>query len=141
MSLRAFHETIEDMLSRYELRRGELLLVHDLHPEYCSITQAGKLGIPNICAVQHHRAHLASVIAEHGEWTKRVTGVSFDGPGYGDDGTFGEARFLQEVLRMVFSAELTCVRQRWLAETQPRDFLAAQLSKGGLSGRPNLIAR
>jgi len=38
-------------------------------------------------AVQHHRAHVASVLAERGEWTKRVIGVSFDGTGYGDDGS------------------------------------------------------
>jgi hydrogenase maturation protein HypF len=83
----AFHETIEDLLAMYEVRRDELLLVHDLHPEYFSTTEAGKLGITDSCAVQHHRAHVASVIAERGEWTKRVSGVSFDGTGYGDDGS------------------------------------------------------
>ena len=38
-------------------------------------------------AVQHHRSHIASVIAERGAWDERVIGVSFDGTGYGDDGT------------------------------------------------------
>jgi hydrogenase maturation protein HypF len=38
-------------------------------------------------AVQHHRAHVASVLAERGEWETRVVGVSFDGTGYGDDGS------------------------------------------------------
>jgi hydrogenase maturation protein HypF len=36
--------------------------------------------------VQHHRAHLASVLAERGAWEKQVAGVSFDGTGFGDDG-------------------------------------------------------
>ena len=42
---------------------------------------------PDRVAVQHHRAHVASVLAERGEWDKRVVGVSFDGTGYGDDGS------------------------------------------------------
>ena len=40
-----------------------------------------------LLAVQHHRAHVASVLAERGEWETRVAGVSFDGTGYGDDGS------------------------------------------------------
>lgn len=86
-SLRAFHETIEDLLSMYEVRRNELLLVHDLHPEYFSTVHSAALAVPRTHAVQHHRAHVASVLAERGEWTKRVVGVSFDGTGYGDDET------------------------------------------------------
>jgi hydrogenase maturation protein HypF len=86
-SLRAFHETIEDLLSMYEVRRDELLLVHDLHPEYVSTAHAAALGIPETQAVQHHRAHIASVLAERQEWTKQVIGISLDGTGYGDDGT------------------------------------------------------
>jgi hydrogenase maturation protein HypF len=86
-SLRAFHECIDDMLSMYEVRRDDLLAVHDLHPEYFSTLHATRLGIPRIVAVQHHRAHVASVLAERGEWAKRVIGVSFDGTGYGDDGS------------------------------------------------------
>lgn len=86
-SLRAFHETIDDLLSMYEVRRDELLLVHDLHPDYFSTVHGAALAIPRTHAVQHHRAHVASVLAERGEWTKRVVGVSFDGAGYGDDET------------------------------------------------------
>src|SRR6202167_1485882 len=83
----AFHETIEDLVSMYEVQWDELLLVHDLHPQYLSTTHAATLGVPQSHAVQHHRAHVASVLAERGEWTKRVVGVSFDGTGYGDDGS------------------------------------------------------
>jgi len=86
-SLQAFHQTIEDMLTMYEVRSDELLLVHDLHPQYLSTAHSATLAVPQTHAVQHHRAHLASVLAERGEWTKRVIGASFDGTGYGDDGT------------------------------------------------------
>ena len=62
-------------------------MVHDSHPEYVSTTQALALGVPQQLAVQHHRAHIASVLAERGAWETRVVGVSFDGTGYGDDGS------------------------------------------------------
>jgi hydrogenase maturation protein HypF len=84
-SLDAFQQIIEDMVSMYEVRFDELLLVHDLHPQYLSTAHAATLGVSQGHAVQHHRAHVASVLAERGEWTRRVVGVSFDGTGYGDD--------------------------------------------------------
>jgi len=86
-SYRAFEETIRDLVSMYEVLWDELLLVHDLHPQYRSTAHAGTLGVPRSGGVQHHRAHVASVLAERGEFTKRVVGVSFDGTGYGDDGS------------------------------------------------------
>ena len=85
-SLRAFRETIQDLISMYEVNTQELLVVHDAHPQYASTAHALALEIPKRLAVQHHRAHLASVLAERGEWDARVAGVSFDGTGYGDDG-------------------------------------------------------
>ncbi len=92
-SFRAFQETIDDMISMYEVSRKELLVVHDLHPQYLSTSHAAALSIPQAVAIQHHRAHIASVLAERGEWTKRVIGVSFDGTGYGDDGSIWGGEF------------------------------------------------
>lgn len=83
----AFQETIRDLISMYELRPEELLIVHDSHPQYVSTSHALGLGGRHLQAVQHHRAHIASVVAERGEWSRRVVGVSFDGTGYGDDGS------------------------------------------------------
>ena len=85
-SLRAFQETIQDLISMYEVPPEELLVVHDSHPQYLSSAHALGLGVRQSLAVQHHRAHVASVLAERGEWETRVLGVSFDGNGYGDDG-------------------------------------------------------
>lgn len=86
-ALRAFRETIQDLVSMYEVSWDEILVVHDCHPQYASTTQALELPARQKQSVQHHRAHVASVLAERGEWNKRVVGVSFDGTGYGDDGS------------------------------------------------------
>ncbi|MGA8539952.1 MAG: carbamoyltransferase HypF [Terriglobales bacterium] len=91
-SRRAFRETIQDLISMYEVRPEELVVAHDLHPQYVSTAHALAFGDPQTLpvqhhAVQHHRAHVASVLAEHGAWDTRVVGVSFDGTGYGDDGS------------------------------------------------------
>ncbi len=83
----AFRETLQDLLAMYEIDSSELLLVHDAHPQYVSTAHAGEIVAAEKCAVQHHRAHVASVLAERGAWDRRVLGVSFDGTGYGDDGT------------------------------------------------------
>jgi hydrogenase maturation protein HypF len=83
----AFHQTIRDLISMYEVPWQELLVVHDAHPQYVSTGQARELPAAATQAVQHHRAHVASVLAERQAWDKRVIGVSFDGSGYGDDGT------------------------------------------------------
>jgi hydrogenase maturation protein HypF len=86
-SHQAFQQTIDDLVSMYEVRWDELLVVHDCHPEYASTAYAAALSSTEKHSVQHHRAHIASVLAERGEWNKRVLGVSFDGTGYGDDGS------------------------------------------------------
>lgn len=85
-AFRAFEETIRDLTTMYQVRWDDLLVVHDAHPEYRSAIYARKLKAAEKMAVQHHRAHIASVLAERGEWDERVLGVSLDGTGYGDDG-------------------------------------------------------
>lgn len=70
----------------YEVRWDDLLVVCDSHPEYLSTAHALQLRGAEHRSVQHHRAHIASVLAEREAWGERVLGVSFDGTGYGDDG-------------------------------------------------------
>jgi hydrogenase maturation protein HypF len=86
-AFRAFEDTVKDLISMYDVRWEDLLIAHDLHPQYASTVHALALPSSSKCAVQHHRAHLASVLAERGEWDETVVGVSLDGTGYGDDGT------------------------------------------------------
>ncbi len=57
----------------------------DLHPEYLSTKFAHDLSLP-IVEVQHHHAHVAACMVEHGE-TGPVVALAFDGLGYGTDGT------------------------------------------------------
>ena len=56
----------------------------DLHPEYLASKWAHHQGLP-VTEVQHHHAHIVSVMAEHG-LTDAVCGIAFDGTGYGVDG-------------------------------------------------------
>ena len=92
-SMQAFHMTIQDLLSMYEVNQDDMLVVHDLHPEYASTIGAREIQAMRRRAVQHHRAHIASVLAEREAWDRRVIGVSMDGTGYGDDGSIWGGEF------------------------------------------------
>ena len=85
-AFRAFQQTIHDLVSMYEADWRDILVVHDSHPQYASSLYVEDLAAGEAMAVQHHRAHIASVLAERGAWDTRVLGVSCDGTGYGDDG-------------------------------------------------------
>jgi hydrogenase maturation protein HypF len=83
-------ESFETGVARMErfLRVRPRLLAHDLHPEYLStryaLRRARAEGIPAV-AVQHHHAHAASAMGEHG-LEGPVLALAWDGAGLGDDG-------------------------------------------------------
>jgi len=60
-------------------------VAHDLHPDFLSTKYAKSIPGASLVAVQHHHAHIASVMAEHNIQTD-VIGVAFDGMGLGTDG-------------------------------------------------------
>jgi hydrogenase maturation protein HypF len=101
-AFRAFEETIHDLMTMYEIRSEDLVVAHDAHPEYRSTVHALGLPAAEMRAVQHHRAHIASVLAERNAWDVRVLGVSFDGTGYGDDGGIWGGEFFAGSLREGF---------------------------------------
>lgn len=76
-----------------ELHRSRpRLAVCDLHPDFASSRFAGALELP-VMPVQHHVAHVAACMAEHGI-TPPVLGVAWDGTGFGSDGTIWGGEFL-----------------------------------------------
>ena len=83
-TLRSFTEGI-DHFGRLFAVEPEVV-AHDLHPEYLSTKYALELDGVELVGVQHHHAHLAACLAEHGEPGPAI-GAIFDGTGYGLDGT------------------------------------------------------
>jgi hydrogenase maturation protein HypF len=100
--LRAFEETVNDLCSMYEVNRDELVVAHDCHPEYVSTSFAKGIAAARHIPVQHHRAHVASVLAERGMWDQRAIGISCDGTGFGDDGTIWGGEFFLGSVREGF---------------------------------------
>jgi hydrogenase maturation protein HypF len=109
-ALSAFERVIADFQRLYDVR--PVALAHDLHPDYLSTRWAlaranatpGGGGVaghdppaagpaPRLIGVQHHHAHLASCLAENGV-EGRALGVTWDGTGYGTDGTVWGGEFL-----------------------------------------------
>ncbi len=95
-TLRAFERAVEHFLRLFRVQPE--LVVCDLHPGYLSTrwaTQWARQHDVPLLQVQHHHAHIAGVLLEHG-WPReqRVLGVSFDGTGYGPDGAIWGGEFL-----------------------------------------------
>jgi hydrogenase maturation protein HypF len=80
--------SFEEQLTRLERFLGVKpeLVAHDLHPDYFSSAYAQRRPEVRKLAVQHHHAHVAAAMAEHG-LEGPVLGLAWDGTGYGTDGT------------------------------------------------------
>jgi len=89
-SREAFRRVIGDL--QHLLRVVPEAVIADDHPDYLSTKYAADLGLP-VVHVQHHLAHVAACMAEN-ELSAPVLGVSWDGTGYGADGTVWGGEFL-----------------------------------------------
>ena len=91
LAYRAFQTDIELYLSMLGVVAGTV--AHDLHPEYLSTKWALEQEA-ELVGIQHHHAHAAACLAEHGE-TGPALALVFDGTGYGTDGTLWGGELLR----------------------------------------------
>jgi len=85
-----FAENIQEFSRMYRFKPQHV--VCDMHPDYLSTQYARELRLP-FTTVQHHHAHIASVMAEYGI-NDQVLGISYDGTGYGTDGNIWGSELL-----------------------------------------------
>ncbi|MFL5955499.1 MAG: carbamoyltransferase HypF [Gaiellaceae bacterium] len=88
---RAFHADRELYLSMLDAEPATI--AHDLHPEYLATKWALEQDV-ELVGVQHHHAHAAACLAEHGH-TGSALALVFDGTGYGTDGTLWGGELLR----------------------------------------------
>jgi hydrogenase maturation protein HypF len=84
--LEFFKESLAHLMRTFEIE--PLTVVHDLHPGYLSTSWAKEWASERgleLISVQHHHAHIAACMAEHG-LVGPVIGLALDGTGYGTDG-------------------------------------------------------
>jgi len=89
-AFQAFEKVTNDFRNLFEI--NPRLMVHDLHPDYLSTQFAEKFNGEKL-GVQHHFAHVAACMAEN-RLHEKVLGISWDGTGYGEDGTVWGGEFL-----------------------------------------------
>ena len=93
-TLKSFAQGVEHFERLFRVQ--PVAIAHDMHPNYLAtryaLEHAERENLPTF-AIQHHHAHVAACMAEHG-LTEPVIGVSFDGTGYGDDGAIWGGEFL-----------------------------------------------
>jgi hydrogenase maturation protein HypF len=131
-----FYESTFHRMSRL-LGTPPALAVCDMHPDYFSTRFARSLGLP-IITVQHHHAHLFSVMAEHSLMGGTV-GIIMDGTGYGTDGTIWGGEILvysdREVRRAAHIEQITIPRGD-AAQRFPSIAAASWLISAGIWGDP-----
>jgi hydrogenase maturation protein HypF len=119
-TLSSFREGVEHFQRLFAI--GPVAVAHDLHPDYLSTKYALERDGVEQLAVQHHHAHLAACLAEHGELGPAI-GAIYDGTGYGPDGTVWGGELLAGGVRgyeragMLFPVRLpggaAAIRQPW----------------------------
>lgn len=131
---RLWRRSVEDLLGLHGL--APVAAAADGHPEYASTRGAAEWGV-SVERVQHHHAHIAACMAEHG-LEGPVLGIAWDGTGLGGDGTIWGGEFL--VCTRAAFRRAAWLRRFWLvggdaAAREPRRSALGVLREMG-SGRP-----
>ncbi|MDX6631053.1 MAG: hydrogenase maturation protein HypF [Gaiellales bacterium] len=107
-ALLAYRQGVEHFERLFALRPE--VVAYDLHPDYASTAYALEVDGAELTGVQHHHAHLAACLAEHGLAGPAV-GAIYDGSGYGSDGTIWGGEILAgDLVEFERDASLRAVR-------------------------------
>ncbi len=116
---RSFLQAVDHLPRLYGV--APAVVAHDMHPEYLSSKWATQLDLPTV-AVQHHHAHVAACMVEHGR-TGSVLGITYDGLGYGPDGSlwggemlvadFVSSRRVAHLRPVRMPSGVTAIREPW----------------------------
>ncbi len=139
-TLQSFQEGIVHFEGLFGIQPAAI--AHDLHPEYLATKYALDSPIQRKIGVQHHHAHIASVLAEH-QVAGPVIGIAADGTGYGTDGAVWGCEIMSADLRgferlahlayVLLPGGEQAVRQPWrmaaayLQQTYGDDFLSLDI--------------
>ncbi|OHD66425.1 MAG: carbamoyltransferase HypF [Spirochaetes bacterium RBG_13_51_14] len=93
LTYEVFRRTVDHFMRIFDARPE--VIVSDMHPGYLTRLHAEEMASSGRrrIEVQHHHAHIAAVMEEHGI-TEPVIGIAYDGTGYGTDGTLWGSEFL-----------------------------------------------
>lgn len=142
-TLHAYEEGIKQFEHLFRVKPQAI--AYDLHPDYLStryaLQRAEREGAPAI-GVQHHHAHIASCMAEHGlPANQPVIGLAFDGTGYGSDGTIWGGEVLvadYKSFRRAYHLNLVPMPGGDLAVQQPWRLALAWLHQLGIAWKADL---
>ncbi len=142
-TLTAFERAVEHLSGLFRIEPERIAC--DLHPGYLGMQWAERLAreraLP-LVKVQHHHAHVAAVMAEHGlSGDRPVLGASFDGTGYGLDGAiWGGEILLADYARAERIAHLRYAPLPGgdAAIRHPRRMALAHLAAAGIEWHPDL---
>jgi hydrogenase maturation protein HypF len=140
-TLRSFAEGIAHFERLFAV--APAVVAHDLHPEYLSTKAALDHAKVELVGVQHHHAHLAACLAEHGE-TGPAVGAIYDGTGDGGDGTvWGGEVLVGDLEGFTRAGSLLPVRLPGseAAIRQPWRMACAWLQAAGVPAPPALAQR